>query len=77
MNRTSIGRMGVRLLGRLGRNIFWGTAWGLGMGAAFCLIGLTIVAVRGPRILHVYGITLQTMMVTYLAGAPAQAWLRG
>lgn len=38
------------------------------MGAVFCLIGLAIVAIRGPRILHVYGITLQSMMVTYLAG---------
>jgi hypothetical protein len=65
---STTGKMFVQPLLRLGKNLLWGMAWGSGMGAGFCLIGIALVAIRGPRLLQVYNITLGTLMLTYLVG---------
>jgi hypothetical protein len=59
---------GVRLLFRLEQNLLWGVGWGLGVGAGFCLLGVVLRAVRGPKFLHPYGITFGTLILVYLAG---------
>jgi hypothetical protein len=68
MTSPSLGARATGLIVRLLRNLQWGLVLGTLVGGGFCLIGVALFVVRGPRFLDPFGIAFGTVMLLYLAG---------
>src|SRR4051812_44073909 len=62
---------------KLPSNLRWGVTWGLLMSGMYCLVALLLYIIRGPTLFAKYGLTLGTLMLTYVVGGITGGWIVG